>query len=121
MKHLILFLTACALAASTPADEKKAEPPKKTAGAPKKSAEPTPKSSVVSAKQTFKAAVELCDAPGRCEAGSRTLNREYMTMLQDSERRFVEACERCSSPERCEAERQRIREGKLSLSAAPCQ
>jgi hypothetical protein len=118
-----MSLAMPALSSDTGAKDGGAELPKaKPKGAaPAKQTPPVAlKTSLVNAKQAFRTAVQLCDTPGRCEQGSRSVNTEYLTMLKDTEKAFVEACERCSTPDKCEVERQRIRDGKTSFGSNPC-
>jgi hypothetical protein len=116
MKHYIvagLLLLSAALAA----DAK----PKSPAGAPPPAApSKDPKVGLAKAKQALTVAVRLCDVPGRCEAGSRGADAEYVSMLQNAERNFMTACEQCSTAERCDQERERIRSGKRSPDDSPC-
>jgi hypothetical protein len=114
MRHVVVLVGTLAFVSHAWATDPKAK------NKPKNSAA-DPKAAVVVAKRAFRTAVQLCDVPGRCEMGSRSVQSEYLTMLQDTEKGFLQACERCSTSERCEAERQRIRDGKRSMGATPCE
>ncbi|GEJ57068.1 hypothetical protein [Anaeromyxobacter diazotrophicus] len=91
-------------------------------GAP---ARPAPTASsgaaVLRAKRAFRTALDLCAPPGRCEAGTKAADPEYVNLLKESEKKFMDACQACAPAEKCDAEAQRLREGKRSPGAAPCE